>query len=431
MAKIHWIFGAFITPLMVSAAALAGTYEDIARPFSYELYTSDVFPWIDGTRRGEIDDSAGRMADGLKKFIDSTNQHIEIAVYGVQKQEWFLDSLRYLKRRPNDVTVEAVVDQRQGEVDDWDPENFDYPDTAKMAGLLGSESVKPDIDRRGNANVNSIMHNKFIVIDRKKVWLGSANISHTDVGSEYNANIAMVVKNPEIARIYSDEFRQMFKHGRFSSSKNPRTEQKPLRFADGTIVEVFFSPQDDPMNRAILEFIRRAKRSLDISMFFLTDTKAATALKDAVKRGVKVRLIYDALAGSHAASKHSWLRDQGVDVRVENWGGKMHMKAAISDGTDVLLGSLNWSSAGSMKNDENTLVIRHSQVLGGEMLTYFTSLWDALAPADGGGSDRRAGRNPLRDPRAEGIESINSCHDGIDNDHDGSIDADDDGCSIR
>ena len=203
MAKIHWILGAFITPLMVSAAALAGTYEDIARPFSYELYTSDVFPWIDGTRRGEINDSAGRMADGLKKFVDSTNQHIEIAVYGVQKQEWFLDSLRYLKRRPNDVTVEAVVDQRQGEVDDWDPENFDYPDTAKMAGLLGSESVKPDIDRRGNANVNSIMHNKFIVVDRKKVWLGSANISHTDVGSEYNANIAMVVKNPEIARIYS------------------------------------------------------------------------------------------------------------------------------------------------------------------------------------------------------------------------------------
>ena len=69
--------------MMVSAAALAGTYEDIARPFSYELYTSDVFPWIDGTRRGEINDSAGRMVDGLQKFVHSPNKNIEIATYGV------------------------------------------------------------------------------------------------------------------------------------------------------------------------------------------------------------------------------------------------------------------------------------------------------------------------------------------------------------
>lgn len=428
MAKLHWIRWALITPLMVSAAALAGTYQDVEHSFSYELYTSDVFPWMDGSRRGEVTDSAGAMANHLKALIDGANQHVEMAVYGIQKQEWFLDSLRRLKRDPK-ITLEAVVDQRQGEVNDWDPENFDYPDTAKVAGLLGADSVKPDIDRRGRANVNSIMHNKFIVVDRKKVWLGSANISNTDVGSEYNANVAMLIKNPEIARIYSDEFRQMFRDGRFSSTKLARVEQRPLRFSNGAIVEVFFSPQDDPMNRAILEFIRRAKRTLDISMFFLTDTKAATAIKDAVKGGVKVRLIYDALASSHAASKHSWLRDQGVDVRVENWGGKMHMKAAIADGADVLLGSLNWSSAGSLKNDENTVVIRRSEGLAKEMSAYFSRLWESLEPTAGG--DRRAGQNPFRDPRAEGIESINSCHDGIDNDHDGMIDAEDSGCTVR
>ena len=426
MATTHWIRWALTTPLIVSAASLAGTFEDVELPFSYELYTSDIFSWVDGTRHGSVGDSTGPMALKLKSLVDSTRNHLEVSIYGVQKQQWFLDSLLHLKVDSN-VKVEVVVDQRQGDVDDWNPENFDYPDTSKLAGLLGSGSVKADIERHGNVNTNSIMHNKFLVVDRKKVWLGSANITHTDAGSEYNANVALLVKNPQIARVYSDEFRQMFRTGAFSTEKAGRVDQKPLRFSDGSIVDIFFSPQDDPMNRAILEFIRRAKTSLDISMFFLTDTKAATALKDAVKRGVKVRMIYDALAASHAASKHSWLRDQGVEVRVENWGGKMHMKAAIADGINVLLGSLNWSSAGSLKNDENTMVIRHNQRLGGEMSHYFSRLWATLDRTVG--SNRSSRPNFLRDPRAEGIESINSCEDGIDNDHDGMLDADDDACA--
>lgn len=425
---------ALVALLLVSSSALmAGTYQDVDRPFSFELYTANIFPWVDGTREGPVGDTRGRMVAGLKELIDSADRKIEVSIYGVKKQQWFLDTLMRMKRKSG-VSVEAVVDQHQGEVGDWNPDNFDYPDTAQLAGLLGTKAIKPDTDRHGNTSVNSIMHNKFVVVDRKKLWFGSANISHTDAGSEYNANVALLVRNPEIARLYSDEFRQMFHEGRFSSEKFAREDQRPFRFSDGTIVEVFFSPQDDPMNRAILDFVRRARKTLDISMFFLTDTKAATALKDAVKRGVKVRLIYDALASAHAASKHSWLRDQGIDVRVENWGGKMHMKAAIADSSDVLLGSLNWSSAGSLKNDENTMVIRRNQALASELSAYFRGLWASLEPvADpSAGDDRRSnGRSGHRDPRAEGIESINSCNDGLDNDHDGLVDADDEGCADR
>jgi len=428
MAMHHWIRCALAAPILLGSVALrAGTYNDVARPFSFELFTANVFPWIDGTKKGIVRDERGRMASGLEGLIESADRSVEIAIYGVKQQRWFFDSLLRVKRKPG-LSIHAVVDQHQGDVGDWNPENFDYPDTAQLAGLLGSGSVKSDTDRRGNTSVNSIMHNKFLVVDRSKLWFGSANVSHTDAGSEYNANVALLVKNPEIARLYSDEFRQMYVDGRFSSAKFVREDQRPFRFSDGTIVEVFFSPQDDPMNRAILEFIRRSRNTLDISMFFLTDTKAATALKDAVKRGVKVRLIYDALASAHAASKHSWLRDQGIDVRVENWGGKMHMKAAIADGSDVLVGSLNWSNAGSLKNDENTMVIRRNVDLAGAMSDYFAKLWASLEPTNRG-EPRSSGRSRSRqDPRAEGIESINSCSDGLDNDHDGLVDADDESC---
>lgn len=429
MTHSRWIRLVCLAPVLVASSLLAGTYQEVDHPFSFELYTSDVFPWIDGTKSGAVRDTRGKMARGLEAMISGTRSRLEVALYGVKKQDWFIDALRKLANKKDQVPVEVVIDQRLGDVGDWNPDNFDYPDSVQLAGLLGDDFVKPDVDKAGAVNVNSIMHNKFIVSDRKKVWLGSANVSNTDLGSEYNVNVGLLVRNPEIARLYSEEFRQMFHKQLFSTEKLARDDQKPFRFSDGTIAEVYFSPQDDTMNRAILEFIRRSSRTLDIAMFFLTDTKAATALKDAVKRGVKVRLIYDALAGAHAASKHSWLRDQGIDVRVENWGGKMHMKAAISDGSDVLLGSVNWSSAGSLKNDENTLVIRRNQKLATQMSTYYERLWETLEDRAGDGSSDRSARKIPKNPRAEGKESINSCRDQIDNDHDGMVDAEDDGCS--
>lgn len=421
MARSHWIRWLTGLSLVSSSVSQAVVYHDVDRSFSYQLFTSDIFSWIDGTRHGHVRDSMGDIANGLRSVMDSSSRQVEIAIYGLRKQQWFLDSLKGLQEKKK-VKTNIIVDQRQGDVGDWDPDNFDYPDTSKLPGLVGEDLVKPDTDRHGHVNVNAIMHNKFAVIDRRKVWLGSANVSHTDAGSEYNANVAILINNPEIARIYSDEFRQMFNHGKFSTQKLPRDDDRPVRFADGTVVSVFFSPQDDPMNRAILDFIQRAKKSIDISMFFLTDMKAATALKDAAKRGVKIRLIYDALAAAHAASKHSWLRDQGIDVRVENWGGKMHMKTAVADNIDVILGSLNWSTSGALKNDENTIVIRGNRKLGSEMAGYFARLWSTLDPVKG---------RKYRYPRAEGIESINSCMDGIDNDHDGAIDGDDEGCIVK
>ncbi|MEY4631570.1 MAG: hypothetical protein RIQ81_1690 [Pseudomonadota bacterium] len=430
MAHSRWIRLVCLAQVLALAPlAGAASYQDVDHSFSFEFYATDVFPWIDGSRSGAVKDTRGEMAKALQSMITGTRSRLEVALYGTKKQGWFIESLRKLANRRESVPVEVVVDQRVGDVGDWNPDNFDYSDTVELAKTLGDEAVRPDVDASGAVNVNSIMHNKFVVADRKKVWLGSANVSHTDMGSDYNVNVALLLKNPEIARVYSDEFRQMFHDRRFSTEKMARDDQRPFRFKDGTIAEVYFSPQDDTMNRAILEFIRRSSKTLDIAMFFLTDMKAATALKDAVKRGVKVRLIYDALAGAHAASKHSWLRDQGVDVRVENWGGKMHMKAAISDGADVLLGSVNWSSAGALKNDENTLVVRRNQKLAEQMSAYYEKLWATLEDDSGDGDSDRSARRVPRNPRAEGKESINACRDGIDNDHDGLVDSEDDGCS--
>ena len=130
-------------------------------------------------------------------------------------------------------------------------------------------------------------------------------------------------------------------------------------------------------------------------------------------------MIIDAVASRNVSSQHLYLREMGIDARVENWGGKMHMKTAIADGKTVLIGSMNWSNNGTSVNDENTIIIDKAPHLASELLSYFDDLWDSLPESP---------EDPNDDPHAEGPDSINSCFDGIDNNHSGGADADDWAC---
>jgi phosphatidylserine/phosphatidylglycerophosphate/cardiolipin synthase-like enzyme len=385
---------------------------DVSGDFEFEFHGTDVLPWATGERQGLIGDHKGEMAQALDGFIRSAKRSLKLAAYGVQQQSWVFASIRELVKR--EVAVGAVVDQAAGQIGQWQAANFTYPQTIRLPKAVGDGTVVPDQSAAGNVR-STIMHNKFVVVDRAAVWMGSANLSSTCMGDEYNANTALLVRSPALARIYADEYDQMHDARRFSTGKLPRPDRSPLRYEDGTEVRVYFSPQDTTLTSAILPFLAKATKTLDIGMFYLTDKGVADAIVAARARGVKIRVIYDAVAGAHPASLHNYLRKHGIELRVENWGGKMHMKDAVADGRHVIMGSMNWSGSGDGDNDENTLVVRNNTRLAKEVKAYFDRLWDSL-PEDG------------KDPRAESLESINACFDGVDNDHDGLTDEDDSGC---
>jgi phosphatidylserine/phosphatidylglycerophosphate/cardiolipin synthase-like enzyme len=385
----------------------------VSDTFDFEFYGTNVKAWADGDRSGLIGDHKGTMASALEGLIKSTKRSLRLAAYGVQQQSWIFAALKDLVER--DVGVGAVVDQVAGQVGQWTAGNFTYPNTIRLPKAVGDGTVTVDQGPTGNVRTSTIMHNKFAVVDRAAVWMGSANLSSTCMGDEYNANTALLVRSPELARIYADEYDQMHDSRRFSTSKLPRADRAPLRYEDGTEVRVYFSPQDNTLTGAILPFLSKATETLDIGMFYLTDQSVAEAIVNARSRGVKVRVIYDAVAAAHPASLHGFLREHGIELRVENWGGKMHMKDAVADGRHVLMGSMNWSDSGNGANDENTLVVRNNARLGKAMQAYFQELWDTL-PAAG------------KDPRSESYASKNSCVDGVDNDHDGLTDDEDTGC---
>jgi len=389
--------------------------KQVNQEFQFTLYHTDVLCWQDGRCSGPVANKKGPVAQAFEKFINKAKTTMDMAIYGVLQENWFLQDLQKILIRG--VTIRATVDQTGGTWGTWNPKDFTYADTVELPKILGNDQVIPDLGPTRKPR-STIMHNKFLVMDRRWLWTGSTNVTATCMGAEYNANNAIAIDSPELAQVFSNEFSQMFEREEFSSSKKAGASEYEYVYTDGTTVQVFFSPQDKPITNGVIPKIDEATESIDIAMFFLTHTGISDALIRAMDRGVKVRLIIDALGAANVSSQHQALRAGGAEVRVENWGGKMHMKTAIFDHQDVILGSMNWTEAGTKNNDENTMLIRNNPKLVEESEANFERLWGNLVSWKPGQAD----------PRAESKTAGNSCFDGLDNDYDGLVDAEDQGC---
>lgn len=286
-----------------------------------------------------------------------------------------------------------------------------YPNTAQIASYasFSRNDLKPGDSRSSEY----LMHNKFIVIDGKKVLTGSLNYSKTDF-SAFNSNFVAMIESEKIAKVYTEEFEQMLA-GRFHTDKIRRKNYESYNVQD-TNIEVYFSPQDKIITERVLAYINNAKKYIYMPVFVITHKKLEEALIAAKARGVDVKLIVDATNVYGSKSSVPKLRASGIPVKVENYAGKVHSKSIIIDDEILIAGSMNFSNSGENKNDENILIIK-SKRLAIFYRDFFKYLWEKIPDKYLTGA-----------PRAESFESLGSCSDGIDNDFDGKIDSGDEGC---
>ena len=367
----------------------------------------------------------------LLSLIRDAESTIDFAVYGLRGQNIILDALIDAEERG--VMVRGVIDKDTSNANYYLDTHLlesklhhvrsDYYQDLKTAQYADSNprKYKDKCERpsghkgplqcfegKGYASreiltfKGDLMHNKFFIVDSKYVWTGSSNISDTGTGG-YNANVVALIRSDILAKSYSIEFEQMF-HGDFHRAKKKLKKQNIEVVIDDQTVNLFFSPQGYPMYRGVIPMIREAGNTIDVAVFFLTHKNVAKELVRAKKRGVSVRVILDATAATNGYSKHNYLREHGIPVKVENWGGKMHMKSALIDGKHLIIGSMNWTGAGESKNDENTLIIRDARDAP-LYKTFYNKMWNSI-------SDEWLGDDPM----AESWESGSSCEDGIDND---------------
>ncbi|MBT3784536.1 DUF1669 domain-containing protein [bacterium] len=151
-----------------------------------------------------------------------------------------------------------------------------------------------------------------------------------------------------------------------------------LIFSSFANAKVFFGPVPEgekSLDDHIINFLSRAKKTIDGCFFEIRDPRLVEAFLSAHKRGIEIRLLID--------SNYFYLRDKetleidyskrnpniiplleaGINIREDNKRtALMHNKFCIVDGYWVWTGSYNLTERGSQKNENNAAEFRSKKL---------------------------------------------------------------------
>jgi phosphatidylserine/phosphatidylglycerophosphate/cardiolipin synthase-like enzyme len=217
----------------------------------------------------------------------------------------------------------------------------------------------------------SLMHHKFTVIDRQEVWTGSMN--YTLNGAYKNDNNLIRIRSSQLAEDYLTEFDEMFVADLFGSASLKNTPFPNLAI-EGTLVEVYFSPEDGVATN-IIRHIESAQETIYFMAYSFTADEIAAALIARVEEGVDVAGVMEwSQFRSNAGSEFENFTVNGLDVRLDGNPANMHHKVIIIDEKTVITGSYNFSVSAEKRNDENIVVI-HNEEIATQFLNEFARVY--------------------------------------------------------
>ncbi len=345
MAKLTRSLLVFI--IFISACSLSSNPPATVLPTTltsdwYGLYFTDPASPAASTYRDGPDEA-------LATAIDHARLGVDVAIYDLNL--WSIrDALMRAHRRG--LVVRVVTDS-----DNMDEQEIQE---MKVAGI----PVMGD-------GQESLMHDKFVVIDRMEVWTGSMNF--TTGGGYLDYNNLIRIQSTRLAEDYTVEFEQMFVEKRFGVSKTYATPY-PNMMVNGSLLEVYFSPQDGTLEH-ILTAINAAQESIVFMAYSFTSDELALAMIERADAGVTVSGVFDEdQYHSNTGTEYDRLLSAGTDVRLDGNPYLMHHKVIIIDGKVVITGSYNFSNNAEHHNDENTLII-HNQDIAALYLAEFQHIY--------------------------------------------------------
>ncbi|MDP6418558.1 MAG: phospholipase D-like domain-containing protein [Candidatus Krumholzibacteria bacterium] len=143
---------------------------------------------------------------------------------------------------------------------------------------------------------------------------------------------------------------------------------------------VFQLSLDRNPRQTTLSALASAGESVNAVVYKFKDPRILSALQEAAKRGVALRILLDAKEAAENAGITRALQECGAELRL--WPrsrGKLHAKFLIIDSRQVLSGSYNWTLSGAGKNVELLNIFESSaDVQRHEEL--FAQLWKMASP---------------------------------------------------
>ncbi|MEK6969810.1 MAG: phospholipase D-like domain-containing protein [Nanoarchaeota archaeon] len=259
------------------------------------------------------------------KFLDSAETSIHCALFDVG-----LDSVqKKLLEKAEQESLEVQI-----VTDDQYLKKFDYP------------FVKADS--------GGLMHNKFCIIDGKKISTGSMN--PTDNCANKNNNNLLLIDSNLLTQNYEREFQEMW-NGQFKKGEPVTT---PKLLLGSILVQNYFCPEDHCAYR-VEEELKKAEKSIYFMTFSFTNEGIANVLLLKNLDGIFIQGVMEARQISEY-SQFERLLNNNINVIKDMNKNNMHHKVFIVDEETIITGSFNPTGGGDTSNDENILIIKDKEI---------------------------------------------------------------------
>ncbi|HPJ72228.1 MAG TPA: phospholipase D-like domain-containing protein, partial [bacterium] len=218
------------------------------------------------------------------------------------------------------------------------------------------------------------LHNKLFVADRRRVLLGSTNLSANSMDNNNETNV--LVESPAVGEFFARYFEQLWKN----SEAEPVLEAVEIPGA-ATVVNRGHFPVLEKMIAGARQRVWVMVYGMNYSRSY-PDSKA-NALIDALilaaGKGLDVRVILDLSDYNQGLNRLNretaeLLKKGGVDVRFDREDVTTHAKLVLADQT-ALVGSANWGYQALEVRNESSLMITDPAAVAffGD---YFTEIWN-------------------------------------------------------
>ena len=310
---------------------------EITLPAGYGAQSSWIDIYFTDPESPLAPQETGGLDGPLAASIDSARLTLDVAIYSLSLRT-IRDALIRAYERGVQVRVVMESDNLDGSA----------PQALIDAGIpvLG--------DRR-----EGLMHDKFIVVDRSDVWMGSMNFTYS--GTYEDNNQLIHIRSAEMAENYTKEFEEMFVDDKFGPQVVPETPN-PEIIIDGTLIESYFSPDDGVAGR-IFEILDEAEESIYFMAFSFTTDAFGEAIREQAENNLTVAGVMEAeQVRSNIGTEYDFFKQAGLDVFLDGNEGQMHHKTMVVDEKIIITGSYNFSRSAEINNDENVIIIHNEKI---------------------------------------------------------------------